>query len=82
MIPEQAIVEWRREAPWDANSLVEQDLVVSRAVVEMYSVPEIALATRVPRRDGSLQAPPSTGCALLRRHRPRSDPTRGHRRDA
>ena len=27
MIPEQAIVEWRREAPWDANSLVEQDLL-------------------------------------------------------
>jgi predicted nucleotidyltransferase component of viral defense system len=42
MIPEQAIVEWRREAPWDANSLVEQDLVISRALVEMYSVPEIA----------------------------------------
>jgi len=42
MIPEQAIVEWRREAPWDANSLVEQDLIISRALVEMYSVPEIA----------------------------------------
>lgn len=42
MIPEQAIVEWRREAPWDANSLVEQDLIVSRAIVEMYSIPDIA----------------------------------------
>ena len=42
MIPEQAIIEWRREAPWNANSLVEQDLVISRALVEMYSVPEIA----------------------------------------
>lgn len=42
MIPEQAIVEWRSEAPWDANSLVEQDLIISRALVEMYSVPEIA----------------------------------------
>ncbi len=42
MIPEQAIVEWRREAPWSANALVEQDLVISRALVEMYSFPEIA----------------------------------------
>ena len=42
MIPEQAIVEWRREAPWDANSLVEQDLIISRALAEMYCVPEIA----------------------------------------
>lgn len=41
MIPEQAIVEWRREAPWGSNSLVEQDLIISRALVEMYSVPEI-----------------------------------------
>ncbi|MEZ4651445.1 MAG: nucleotidyl transferase AbiEii/AbiGii toxin family protein [Candidatus Eisenbacteria bacterium] len=42
MIPEQAIVEWRRSAPWEADSLVEQDLIISRALVEMYSVPEIA----------------------------------------
>ncbi|AKU92249.1 nucleotidyl transferase AbiEii/AbiGii toxin family protein [Vulgatibacter incomptus] len=42
MIPEQAIVEWRREAPWDANSLVEQDLIISRALAEMYARPEIA----------------------------------------
>ncbi len=42
MIPEQAIVEWRQQAPWHANSLVEQDFVISRALVEMYSVPEIA----------------------------------------
>jgi predicted nucleotidyltransferase component of viral defense system len=41
MIPEQAIVEWRREAPWEANALVEQDLIISRALVEMYAVPEI-----------------------------------------
>ena len=33
MIPEQAIVEWRREAPWAANALVEQDLIISRALV-------------------------------------------------
>lgn len=42
MIREQAIIEWRREAPWSANWMVEQDLVISRALVEMYSVPELA----------------------------------------
>lgn len=41
MIPEQAIVAWRRQAPWAANSFVEQDLVISRALVEMYALPEI-----------------------------------------
>lgn len=51
MIPEQAIVEWRREAPWDANALVEQDLVISRALVEIYSVPE--LARRLAFRGGT-----------------------------
>jgi predicted nucleotidyltransferase component of viral defense system len=42
MIPEQAIVEWRKEAPWSTNSMVEQDLIISRALVEIYSVPELA----------------------------------------
>lgn len=42
MIPEQAIIEWRREAPWPTNSQVEQDLVISRALVDLYSCPELA----------------------------------------
>jgi len=42
LIPEQAIVAWRREAPWSVNALVEQDLVISRALVAMYSQPDIA----------------------------------------
>lgn len=48
MIPEQAIVEWRREAPWTANWMVEQDLVISRALVEMYAVPELQERLREP----------------------------------
>ena len=51
MIHEQAIVEWRREAPWTANWMVEQDLVISRALAEMYSVPE--LAERLAFRGGT-----------------------------
>ena len=42
MIREQAIIEWRREAPWSMDWMVEQDLVISRALVEIYSVPELA----------------------------------------
>ena len=42
MIREQAIIEWRREAPWTADWMVEQDLVISRALVEMYSMSELA----------------------------------------
>ncbi len=42
MIPRQAVVAWRRHAPWAADAMVEQDLVISRALVEMYSQPEIA----------------------------------------
>ncbi len=42
MIPEQALVEWRREAPWAANAMIEQDLIISRALVELYRQPEIA----------------------------------------
>jgi predicted nucleotidyltransferase component of viral defense system len=51
LIWEQAIVEWRREARWSANSMVEQDLVISRALVEMYSVP--GLAERLAFRGGT-----------------------------
>lgn len=51
MIREQAIVEWRREAPWTADWMVEQDLVISRALVEMYSVPD--LAERLAFRGGT-----------------------------
>jgi len=51
MIREQAIVEWRREAPWTADWMVEQDLVISRALVEIYSVP--ALAERLAFRGGT-----------------------------
>lgn len=51
MIPQQAIVQWRREAPWSASSMVEQDLIISRALVEMYAVP--ALAARLAFRGGT-----------------------------
>ena len=42
MIPLDFITEWRRQAPWTHDSQVEQDLIISRALVEMYSRSEAA----------------------------------------
>jgi hypothetical protein len=41
MIPKDFINEWREHAPWRLDAQVEQDLVISRALVDMYSVPEV-----------------------------------------
>jgi hypothetical protein len=41
MIPRAFINEWREHAPWRIDAQVEQDLVISRALVDMYSVPEL-----------------------------------------
>ncbi len=37
MIPKAYIDAWRAKAPWTESSQVEQDLVISRAVVEIFS---------------------------------------------
>lgn len=37
MIPSQYIIEWSGIAPWKANEQVEQDLVISRSLVELFS---------------------------------------------
>ena len=37
MIPKRYIEEWRGMAPCDLDSQVEQDLVIARAVVELFS---------------------------------------------
>lgn len=48
MIPRDYITEWRAEAPWVQDFQVEQDLVISRAMVEIFSHPVLhdALALR------------------------------------
>ena len=48
MIPRDYITEWRTEAPWVQDFQVEQDLVISRALVEIFShsVLRTALALR------------------------------------
>lgn len=37
MIPKAYITEWRHKAPWPENYQVEQDLIIERALVEIYS---------------------------------------------
>lgn len=42
MIPFDFITEWRHHAPWVQDVQVEQDLIISRALVEMFNQPEVA----------------------------------------
>jgi predicted nucleotidyltransferase component of viral defense system len=37
MIPQRYIEEWKAVAPWSMDAQVEQDLVIARAIVEIYS---------------------------------------------
>lgn len=62
MIPQADIVAWRRVAPWADDGMVEQDLVLSRALVEIFS--DAALAEGLAFRGGTalhkvVLAPPS-----------------------
>ena len=38
MIPFDYITEWRAQAPWIEDAQVEQDLVISRALVEIFTI--------------------------------------------
>ena len=37
MIPQAYITEWSQQVPWQTNEQVEQDLVICRALVEIFS---------------------------------------------
>jgi predicted nucleotidyltransferase component of viral defense system len=37
MIPQTVILEWQSFAPWPNNNAVEQDLLISRAIVEIFN---------------------------------------------
>ena len=51
MIPPAYITEWSQQCPWVSPAQVEQDLVLSRALVEIYSDP--ALCERLLFRGGT-----------------------------
>jgi predicted nucleotidyltransferase component of viral defense system len=42
MIPKAHITAWRTKAPWLTDAQVEQDLIISRAIIELFRVPDIA----------------------------------------
>ncbi len=42
MIPRDYVTAWRTRAPWVQDSQVEQDLILSRALVEIFSHPVLA----------------------------------------
>jgi len=42
MIPADYIREWKQKAPWPRNDQVEQDLIICRALVEIFSHPLLA----------------------------------------
>ena len=51
MIKERFLLEWARQFPWRRSEQVEQDLLISRAVVAIYSDPY--LAERLAWRGGT-----------------------------
>lgn len=44
MIPQAAITHWRNIAPWPQDAQVEQDLILCRALIEIYQEPALAKA--------------------------------------
>jgi predicted nucleotidyltransferase component of viral defense system len=42
MIPQAQITQWRQMAPWSDDLQVEQDLILSRAMVNIFTVPFLA----------------------------------------
>lgn len=51
MIPRLYIDGWRQKAPWRSNAMVEQDLIISRTVVEIFRQP--LLSTHLVFRGGT-----------------------------
>lgn len=44
MIPQAAIIHWRNVVPWPQEAQVEQDLILSRALVEIFQDPMLSRA--------------------------------------
>ncbi len=51
MVPQADIVAWRQVAPWGDDGMVEQDLILSRAFVEIFS--DVHLAGALAFRGGT-----------------------------
>lgn len=42
MIPQDFISEWKKHAPWLRDYQIEQDLIICRALIEIFSHPHLA----------------------------------------
>ena len=51
MIPQTSIIEWRNIAPWKTVGMVEQDLIISRLIVDIYN--DSLLSKKVAFRGGT-----------------------------
>ena len=51
MIPASYIQEWSNRAPWPTSQQVEQDLIISRALCDLFNAP--ALAVKIAFRGGT-----------------------------
>jgi len=51
MITRQAIIEWQEYAPWLDMHQIEQDLIISRAIIAIYS--DKYLSSRLAFRGGT-----------------------------
>ena len=51
MINRASIIQWRTQVPWNASEQVEQDLIISRALIEIFS--DKFLASRLAFRGGT-----------------------------
>lgn len=67
MIPAQNIVAWGKVVPWTDPRQVEQDLVISRALVDVFGDETLRGALRV--RGGTEQTALPRTVALLGGHR-------------
>ncbi len=63
MIPVSFITEWSEKAPWVANSFVEQDLIITRALTDIYSDEFLSEDCR----NGTLRHATWHACALCQR---------------
>ena len=66
MIPRSAITHWNKQVPWEDIANVEQDLIMTRALTDIFS--DEFLASELAFRGGTVEIPKeSDPSALLRK---------------
>ena len=51
MIPQYSIQEWHEQVPWNTDAMVEQDLIICRALISIFS--DEFLASQLAFRGGT-----------------------------